>query len=123
MKTLKITYWTTTVLIALMMLLSGTMYFISPEMEENFHKLGFPDFFRVELGIAKIIGSLLLLLKVPVRFKEWAYFGFLVTLGSAVAAHLSVGDTNLIAIIVAFILLSVSYVTFHKIQQKQVTAK
>lgn len=123
MKTLKITYWTTTVLIALMMLLSGTMYFTAPEMAENFHKLGFPDFFRVELGIAKIIGALLLLLKVPVRFKEWAYFGFLVTFGSAVAAHLSVGDTNLIAIIVAFLLLSISYVTFHKIQQKQVTAK
>ena len=56
MKKLKITYWITTVLFSVMMLFSATMYFTSPEMAQTFEHLGFPDYFRVELGIAKIIG-------------------------------------------------------------------
>jgi len=34
----------------------------------------------------------LLLAPVPARLKEWAYAGFAITLGSALIAHLSVGD-------------------------------
>ena len=35
---------------------------------------------------------MLLLAPVPARLKEWAYAGFAITLGSALIAHLSVGD-------------------------------
>ncbi len=61
-------------------------------MAEAFTHLGFPDYFRVELSLAKLLGVVLLLAPVPARLKEWAYSGFAITLGSALIAHLSVGD-------------------------------
>jgi hypothetical protein len=63
-----------------------------PQVAEAFTHLGFPDYFRVELSLAKLLGVLLLLAPVPARLKEWAYAGFAITLGSALVAHLSVGD-------------------------------
>ena len=55
-------------------------------------RLGFTDYFRVELAWAKLLGAVLLLAPVPVRLKEWAYAAFAITLGSALIAHLSIGE-------------------------------
>ncbi len=63
-----------------------------PQVAAAFAHLGFPDYFRVELSWAKFLGIVLLLAPVPGRLKEWAYAGFAITLGSALIAHLSVGD-------------------------------
>ena len=63
-----------------------------PQVAEAFAHLGFPAYFRVELALAKLLGVVLLLAPVPARLKEWAYAGFAITLGSALVAHLSVGD-------------------------------
>ena len=63
-----------------------------PQVAEAFTHLGFPGYFRVELALAKLLGVVLLLAPVPARFREWAYAGFAITLGSALIAHLSVGD-------------------------------
>jgi hypothetical protein len=63
-----------------------------PQVAEAFTHLGFPAYFRVELSWAKLIGVVLLLAPVPARLKEWAYAGFAIDLGSALIAHLSVGD-------------------------------
>ena len=43
-------------------------------------------------GCTKLVGVVLLLAPVQARLKEWAYAGFAITLGSALIAHLSVGD-------------------------------
>ena len=63
-----------------------------PQVAEAFTHLGFPGYFRVELSWAKLLGVVLLLARVPSRLKEWAYAGFAITLGSALIAHVSVGD-------------------------------
>jgi hypothetical protein len=64
-----------------------------PQVAEVFAHLGFPDYFRVELTIAKLAGVVVLLAPMaPARLKEWAYAGFTICLGSAVIAHLAVGD-------------------------------
>ena len=63
-----------------------------PQVAEAFTHLGFPAYFRVELSWLKLAGILVLLLPAPDRLKEWAYAGFAITLGSALIAHLSVGD-------------------------------
>src|SRR5204862_7984834 len=66
---------------------------------QMFTHLGFPDYFRVELSWAKLIGVALLLAPAPARasltasLKEWAYAGFAINLASALIAHLSVGDS------------------------------
>lgn len=54
--------------------------------------LGFTDYFRVELAWAKLLGAVLLLAPVPARLKEWAYAAIAITLGSALIAHLSIGE-------------------------------
>ena len=46
-------------------------------------RLGFIDYFRVELAWAKLLGAVLLLAPVPARPEEWAYAAFAITLGSA----------------------------------------
>ena len=55
-------------------------------------RLGFTDYFRVELAWAKLLGAVLLLAPVPARLTEWAYAAFAITLGSALIAHLSIGE-------------------------------
>jgi hypothetical protein len=59
---------------------------------EAYTHLGFPDYFRIELALAKLLGAVLLLAPAPARLKEWAYAGFAITLGSALIAHFAVGD-------------------------------
>ena len=49
-------------------------------MKGAFVRLGFPDYFRIELGIAKIVGSIVLLVPVlPKSIRQFAYFGFALT--------------------------------------------
>jgi hypothetical protein len=121
MKGLKITYWTTTILLSLMMLFSAAMYF-TPEVAENFGKIGYPSAFRIELGIAKFLGAIAILIPVASRIKEWAYFGFFLTFVSAIIAHLSIGDKNIAPIFVAIALLVTSYITYHRIAQHKSAA-
>ena len=93
MKKTKIIYWTTTGLFSVMMLFSAFAYFTNPEVAANFTKIGFPNYFRIELGIAKFIGAIVLLVpQVPNRIKEWAYAGFGITLISAAITHAAIGD-------------------------------
>jgi DoxX-like protein len=61
--------------------------------EGAFVHLGFPAYFKVELTVAKILGVLALgIPTVPFKVKEFAYFGFAITLVSASIAHFGRGD-------------------------------
>jgi hypothetical protein len=85
-------YWVATFLFALQMGFTAYAQLRLPQVAEAFTHLGFPDYFRVELSWLKLAGILVLLLPAPERLKEWAYAGFAITLGSALFAHLAVGD-------------------------------
>ena len=85
-------YWIATSLFALQMGFTAYAQLRIPQVAEAFTHLGFPGYFRVELSWLKLVGILVLLLPAPDRLKEWAYAGFAITLGSALLAHLSVGD-------------------------------
>src|SRR5436190_12726361 len=87
-----IAYWTVTALFCLQMSFTAYAQLRVPQVAEAFTHLGFPDYFRVELSWAKLIGALLLLATVPARLKEWAYAGFAINLASALIAHVAVGD-------------------------------
>ena len=87
-----IAYWTVTALFCLLMGFTAYAGLRLPQVAEAFTHVGFPAWFRVELSCAKLLGVLLLLAPVPPRLKEWAYAGFAIDLGSAVIAHLAVGD-------------------------------
>ena len=91
-KATTIAYWIATALFCLQMSFTAYAQLRLPQVAAAFAHLGFPDYFRVELSWAKLVGVVLLLAPVPVRLKEWAYAGFAFDLGSALIAHLSVGD-------------------------------
>ena len=119
MKVFKITYWATTAVFSLMMAFSAYAYLTQPDVKQGFVHLGFPDYFRVELAVAKLLGAVILLAPVATRFKEWAYAGFGIVLISAFIAHTAAGDPLSMRIgpLVAFALLLASYFTWHKKQQ------
>ena len=88
-----IIFWMATLLVAGMMVHTGYLYLTDEGMKGAFERLGFPGYFRIELGIAKIVGSLVLLIPVlPNIIRQFAYFGFALTFGPACVAHLSIGD-------------------------------
>ena len=91
-KGIVIGFWTVTALFCLQIGFTAYAQLTLPQVAEAFAHLGFPDYFRVELALAKLLGVVLLLAPVPARLKEWAYAGFAITLVSALIAHLAVGD-------------------------------
>lgn len=116
MKRTNLIYWIVTVLLALQTAFAGIMYFADPNMAIGFGHFGFPDYFRQELGIAKIIAALVIVLPmVPLRVKEWAYVGLGITFVSAIVAHSATdGIATAVAPIIALALLVVSYIYLHK---------
>ena len=85
-------FWIVTALFCLQIGFTAYAQLRLPQVAEMFTHLGFPDYFRLELSWAKLLGVALLLAPVPARLREWAYAGFAITLGSALIAHFSVGD-------------------------------
>jgi hypothetical protein len=131
MKREKIIYWTSTGIVCAVMVFSIINFIFNDHFpfpngpEGAFVHLGFPDYFKIELTTAKIFGVLALLIPgTPRRIKEFAYFGFGITLLSAGIAHFSVGDARrsilfVIDPLVFFCILVVSYFYFHKLEIKQ----
>src|SRR6516162_11381791 len=78
-----IVYWIVTALFCLQMSFTAYAQLRLPQVAEMFTHLGFPDYFRIELSWAKLIGVVLLLAPASARLKEWAYAGFAITLASA----------------------------------------
>tara|TARA_B100000780_G_scaffold277380_1_gene247933 strand:- start:183 stop:566 length:384 start_codon:yes stop_codon:yes gene_type:complete len=112
MKKTRIIYWTTTALFCLLMLFSAFNYLTNPEMKSAFAHLGFPDYFRVKLAIAKILGALALLLPLtPKGFKYFAYAGFAINVISATIAHIASSDPLMVAL-APLIFLAVLVVSF-----------
>lgn len=114
--TSKTLYWGSTLLIALFVLFSGLMYFAADAPAATFDRLGFPDYFRIQLGILKLVGGVALLAPLPRWMKEWTYAGFTFDFGSAFVAHAVIGDplSSMIMPVVALIVLMTSYVSYHQ---------
>jgi DoxX-like family len=85
-------FWAVTALFCLQIGFTAYAQLSLPQVAAMFTHLGFPDYFRLELAWAKLLGVVLLLAPVPARLKEWAHAGFAITLASALVAHFSMGD-------------------------------
>ena len=120
MKTNKTIYWITTGIVCSIMGFSAINFNLSHPFgpfEKPFPHLGLPDYLRIELTIAKALAVLALLIPpVPRKVKEFAYFGFGITLISASIAHFAVGDGIMFVIdpLLFFGTLIVSYWYFNK---------
>lgn len=117
MKALKISYYISTGLVVLGMAASSASYFFVPLVKDSFTHTGFPDWFRIELGLAKALGVLALgIPAVPARIKEWAYVGFAIDFFSAFLAHYETRDPLLWQMrpLIILVVLIISYITYHQ---------
>jgi hypothetical protein len=117
----KFIYWATVGILSFMMLFGAYNYLFNPQVPGFFTHLGFPDYLRIELAIAKIAGvAVLLTPKIPVRIKEWAYAGFGIVLLSASIAHYNSGDsaTMIVMPLIFLCLLIVSNFYLYRLYKK-----
>ena len=94
------------------MAFSTYAYLTKPELVLAFEHLGFPDYFRIELAIAKLIAAIAIWL--PVRLiREYAYIGLSISFISAVIAHIASNDSigHILYPVFVLAILIVSYTT------------
>ncbi len=90
---LRLGAWVATGLLLLAMTFSGVLYVIGPPpVIGEFRHLGYPDYFRTLLGVAKLLGVAALLMPRPRLLREWAYAGFAFDLIAASLSHVLSGD-------------------------------
>lgn len=110
-------YWLSTGVFSLWMLKNAYDYLFSEQAAQYCHHFGFPDYFRIELAVAKILGVIILLYyKKLTLIKEWAYAGFAIVLISGFIAHLASNDgvKSVLSIPIASLFLALSYFTYHR---------
>lgn len=86
MKKIKIIYWTTTILFAGFMTFSAIPDILVVEEAKEFMTthLGYPVYFIPFIGVAKLLGSIAILVPQFKTIKEWAYAGLFYDLIGAV---------------------------------------
>jgi hypothetical protein len=109
----KIVYWSSTALVAAMLLMALTYLTGSEQVVSGFTHSGYPQHLRIVLGIAKPAAAIVLLLPGLALLKEWAYFGAGFTWIMAFIAHTASGEGMQVAGVplTLFVILVVSYVT------------
>ncbi|MBN8855188.1 MAG: hypothetical protein BGO55_24715 [Sphingobacteriales bacterium 50-39] len=118
MRRTKIIYWIFTGIIFAFDSLIPALTSNTQVAIDGIHRLGFPDYFRVELTVFKVLGGLALILPiVPRRLKEWAYAGFAINFISAGVANWVVYGFGAFAVLplVLVVMLGVSYITYNRI--------
>ena len=119
-------FWISTAVFALQMSFTVYAQLKMAQVAQEFARLGYPDYFRVELSWMKLAGlAALLVPQVPAWLKEWAYAGFAITLVSAVIAHVSVGEPPVASLwaVMTSVLWCVSYFFWRRLQAAEVAAQ
>lgn len=101
-----------------MILISAYTYIFHKATIDGVKALGFPDYFRIELAILKIIAVMALLIpQMPMQIKEWAYAGIGLFFITAIVAHTANKDSILLSLVSVFffILLLISNIYLHKL--------
>lgn len=117
MKKYTIMFWISTALIFLLEGVVPALTMNADMTRQGFTHLGYPVYFIAILTVFKVLGSLALIIPtVPERIKEWAYAGFAIDFISAFISICVVDGFGGAAIlpVVAFVLLVISYNSYHK---------
>ncbi len=89
-----IAYWGTTGLLAFGMTAGASGQLLRARFNvDGMVHLGYPLYVLTIIGTWKLCGVAVLLLPRLPLMKEWAYAGFFILLTSAVASHISAGDS------------------------------
>ncbi|MCK7554883.1 DoxX family protein [Chitinophaga sedimenti] len=88
-----IIYWVATLWLALGMVSTGAVQVLQiKEQIDPVIALGYPAYFLLILGVAKILGVIAVLLPKLPLLKEWAYAGFVFMMAGAIISHVAMGD-------------------------------
>jgi hypothetical protein len=124
MKKLKIWYWIVTIIFAGFMIFTAVPNVQvdkgSVDLITNF--MGFPKYMIPFLGVAKIIGSIVILIPGLNRLKEWAYAGLFFDLAGATFGiiYLMGLKADIIFMILPIVFLFLSYFLWHKVKEHKV---
>ena len=117
MKSAKIIYWVTTILFAGFMIFSAIPNALQTQESIQFiTQLGYPKYFVPFIGIAKLLGSVVLLIPGFEKIKEWAYAGLFFDLFGAVYSLIMVYgiDPSMVFMLLVIAVGMLSYVYHHK---------
>src|SRR5436189_5891128 len=91
-KTIKILYWVFTILFAALMIFSAVgSIVVNEDAKKLIHdQLGYPVYFIPFTGVAKLLGSIVILIPGLKRIKEWAYAGLFFDLVGAIYSGIAV---------------------------------
>jgi hypothetical protein len=120
MKTNRIIYWISTGFIFLFEGLIPALYSQTELAKEGIRHLGYPGYFGIILTVFKVVGACLLIIpRVPVRVKEWAYAGFAFEFIFAGLSYIATdGFTgNALFPLIVFLLLIISYINYNKLKR------
>ena len=93
MKAIKISYWVLTILTAAFMGIGAIPNILSNEQStEVFRSLQYPLYIMPFIGVAKLAGSIVILIPGLKRLKEWAYAGMVIDLTGAMYSTIMVGE-------------------------------
>jgi hypothetical protein len=109
----KIAYWSSTTIVAVMLLFALSYLTGNEQVVSGFSKAGYPQHLRIVLGIAKPAAAIVLLVPGFALLKEWAYAGAAFTWIMAFISAYSAGEGVQIWTIplALLVLLIVSYMT------------
>lgn len=111
-KTIKTTYWTATIIFALLMLMDGIGGITQQQAGQDVLKhLGYPMYLLLIVGTAKLLGVIAIVQTKYRAVKEWAYAGFAFNFISGFASRAFVGD-SFIEIIFPLIMLAILFIPY-----------
>ena len=118
-KTINILYWVFTILFAALMIFSaaGGIQPNADTIKMMHDGLGYPIYFIQFISIAKLLGSITILIPGLYRVKEWAYAGLFFDLAGAIysgVASYGKFDPMMLAMLVWVIPGILSYYYWHK---------
>ena len=118
MKKTNIAYWIFTALLSALIIFTAIPnIMVNKASVDLFNFLGYPVYLIPFLGIAKTVGSIVLLIPGFPRLKEWAYAGITFDLAGALYSIVSLGAADAAAwttFLLGFALIATSYILHHK---------
>lgn len=120
MKKSKIIYWVATILFGGFMIFSAIPNIaMQAEAVKFITDLGYPEYFIPFIGVAKLVGSIVILVPGFNKVKEWAYAGLFFDLLAALYSLIKVNGFEPSMLFMVFIMGVgvVSYIYLHKLSE------
>ena len=120
-KSVKITYWAATGLVALVYLGGATFYITAHDMVAGMYEglLKFPTYIIWPLAILKIVAAVVILWRPSIFLSDFAYAAMFWHLLLTASAHMAAGDPGWPPAIVVWIALIVSFLTQNRVRENK----